>query len=642
MGGALIAVDEDPLVQARYAQWVPGDPAKANDVSTAIKTMLLADLGSYANLQYILIVGGDPLIPFRRVPDGSQFREYDYVGRGHIRNDNATGAALYDNYFLSDDFYGNLSPTYWQGHDLYIPDYAVGRLVETPGEIAAFVDTFLGGQSTFAFTGLVAGYDFMIDASEVISDEMGAGGSASQQILIGDHWDSGDLSAAFLETGIDLASLNVHADHWGLGTPRDAGITSTQVVSATAGMERAVYYSMGCHAGLNIPDGDGNPHTVLDLPQAFLRRGVNWIGNTGYGIGGDGTPLSEQVMLYLSQELVDGTQQTVGGALVRAKQAYYTSLPRGQFGYDDEKVLGQVVLYGLPMYERQTMGGTSLAKRVGDPAGLLGEQSSVAVSAYAPQADCAERQGRTYYPSTEAVSTTIGTYYVVTNTNLDGGTHARLDEPVQPLLADEVGANVRGVVFEGGLYTAATTFDPVVARLANSDQPLGAEATLTDTTWRDAQIVSLSHLETVAGVRQRLVVLPGQYRGADGLQRVYDEVQVSLYTSTSDDWSAPAIQGVTHTFSGTLATVAVTATDTGGICRVVATYTDGGGTWQTVNLANTGGDTWQGELPLSGNPEYLIQVVDGAGNVAVDDNNGSYYHPYTVYLPVVFRMYDGP
>jgi hypothetical protein len=77
---------------------------------------------------------------------------------------------------------------------------------------------------------------------------------------------------------------------------------------------------------------------------------------------------------------------------------------------------------------------------------------------------------------------------------------------------------------------------------------------------------------------------------------------------------------------------------------VIVAYTDGKGLWETVDLTNTGGDIWQGTVPLSGSLEYFVQVVDGAGNVAVDDNGGSYYQEgvdvYPVYLPVVLRAFE--
>lgn len=53
-------------------------------------------------------------------------------------------------------------------------------------------------------------------------------------------------------------------------------------------------------------------------------------------------------------------------------------------------------------------------------------------------------------------------------------------------------------------------------------------------------------------------------------------------------------------------------------------------------------DTWYAFLPASPALEYLVQVVDGAGNVTVDDNVGL-YHPmsdtHRVHLPLVLRYW---
>jgi hypothetical protein len=194
-----------------------------------------------------------------------------------------------------------------------------------------------------------------------------------------------------------------------------------------------------------------------------------------------------------------------------------------------------------------------------------------------------------------------------------------------------VGGNVHGVVLEGGHYTTYSNFDPVVTRAGNSDEPLGDETVITGTQWMPSQLVSLNQLETLGGVQKSVPVLFGQYRGEDAHQRVYTRVHVSLYASTSSDWEAPVITDIAHIVAGSSGeiTVTVTATDDTGVCRVVATYTDGEGTWQSVDLTETGADTWQGNLP-SGVVEYFVQVVDEAGNVAVDDNGGSYYQVHDI------------
>jgi hypothetical protein len=366
-----------------------------------------------------------------------------------------------------------------------------------------------------------------------------------------------------------------------------------------------------------------------------MRRRANWIGNTGYGIGGDGTPLSEQVMLYLSEELTEGSEGAIGLALRRAKHRYYTSLPEDAFDFNDEKVMGEVVLYGLPMYRLRTA-----AHRPEAP--VLGSDSPAPlVYGGAAAESCPSSQQRTYGPQVAEVTTTIGSYYEAVNVGLDAGTWSRLDEPIQPRLVEEVGPSVRGVVFEGGTYVTHAGFDPVVTQLGHSDVDLGEETALTGSEWLPSRLVALGQLETLAGYQKTVVVVPGQYRGKDGQERVYGAVDVTVYSSTEDDWQSPEITGVTHTVSGSSVEVVVSATDDAGVCRVVVAYTDGEGTWESVNLAESGRDTWEGTFQATGAVEYLVQVVDEGGNVTVDDNARRYYQAgregHRIYLPVVVR-----
>jgi len=71
--------------------------------------------------------------------------------------------------------------------------------------------------------------------------------------------------------------------------------------------------------------------------------------------------------------------------------------------------------------------------------------------------------------------------------------------------------------------------------------------------------------------------------------------------------------------------VTVQAGDPSGLYTIMVAYTTGDGYWHNVELVPTTGDTWQGTLPISGNLSFFVQVVDMAGNVAVDDNYGLYY-----------------
>jgi hypothetical protein len=102
-----------------------------------------------------------------------------------------------------------------------------------------------------------------------------------------------------------------------------------------------------------VPD-ESMPSQLLgtDWAQAFSRQRANFVGNTGYGYGdSDLIAYSERLMANFAQELGYWGKgpQTVGNALLHAKQRYYNSLPAQTFSNYDEKVLGEATLYGLPM-----------------------------------------------------------------------------------------------------------------------------------------------------------------------------------------------------------------------------------------------------------------------------------------------------
>jgi hypothetical protein len=71
----------------------------------------------------------------------------------------------------------------------------------------------------------------------------------------------------------------------------------------------------------------------------------------------------------------------------------------------------------------------------------------------------------------------------------------------------------------------------------------------------------------------------------------------------------------------------------------VVAYTDGKGVWETVDLVEHG-KSWLGRVGVTKDTEFFVQVVDRAGNVAVDDNGGA-YHTFaawqSVYLPLVLK-----
>lgn len=139
-------------------------------------------------------------------------------------------------------------------------------------------------------------------------------------------------------------------------------------------------------------------------------------------------------------------------------------------------------------------------------------------------------------------------------------------------------------------------------------------------------------------------MFPGQYRPSDAQQRLYSQMRVSFYDSSSSDSQSPDVAEVVHIVdvATTSLTVTVTTNDASAINRVLVTYTDGQGQWNSFDLDAMDDDIWQGSVMFRGTLEYFIQVVDGAGNVTVEDNDGSYYIVAipAVYLPLVVKDYE--
>ena len=77
------------------------------------------------------------------------------------------------------------------------------------------------------------------------------------------------------------------------------------------------------------------------------------VGNTGFAYADSRSdPLliaADGQLCRAARRSTDGDLPTTGRALMLAKQRYYNSLAAGTLSNYDEKVLGEMMLYGLPM-----------------------------------------------------------------------------------------------------------------------------------------------------------------------------------------------------------------------------------------------------------------------------------------------------
>lgn len=636
--GEIIRLDLNNTVSIAYAAWKldPTSIEKANQVAAAIRGIILSYLEQHGGVEFIVLVGDDKLLPFRRILDNSShdgFSEDDYP---YVDGDHPSGAALQANFFLSDDYYADRNPTPFSGRLLYIPDLAIGRLIEGPNEIIPFINAFLQNSQVTVGTGgnkvLVTGYDFVKDTASVICDDWNTdcGSNCVDCTLIGDSWSVNAYRERQLEANppFKVQSINGHANHYREGAPLNGQfIDANEIAAAPSDLSRGLIYTLGCHSGLNVPPE--NAIGSLDLAQVFALKQANYVANSGYGWGQLGTiGLSEKLMSLYSDELVRNTSVSLGQAFTSAKNRYYQE-EMGFTGYD-EKILEEAIFYGLPMYKLNTggaLGGDdpfpsvdialSLPGSFGDEAVISGTLALQLAGALSPS---------------DVMSQTVtddGAFYT-----LDGHAHSMPDQPVHPLVYADVAnswGNPRSIVFRAGTYETLTTFDPLIALPVNEYVTQTTEATLETFGWWPALPIDLQSDPD----KTHLVVQMGQYDIGNQQERLYGEVMLDLYYSLSTDTvppDVPVVDSLYNPISGQI-DAKVEAIDASGVWRVYVTYTQGNGIWNTNELSfDPSMHKWRSRFSGNMNTRYFVQVLDKAGNVTQVTNKGLYFSPAVIPL----------
>ncbi len=92
-------------------------------------------------IKYVVVVGGDSVIPFFRYPDPAAARQRDDVLAAR-EGRRASQASLRLGYVLNQDGYGSTDELSLHGNAFPVPDLPVGRLVETPTEIVGMLDAY--------------------------------------------------------------------------------------------------------------------------------------------------------------------------------------------------------------------------------------------------------------------------------------------------------------------------------------------------------------------------------------------------------------------------------------------------------------------------------------------------------------------
>ena len=642
---AALPVDGSADVRDQYAAWDqnPCSTAAANATVKSITGLLQSIRQTHPNLKYLVMVGGDDQIPLARIPDlTSLSNETDYASTFAASPDELFGS-LATGDILSDDVYGDTAP--FAGTDenrLFLPRIAVGRLVETPDQIAGALDRFRDPTvrgALDATTGLVTGYDFLTDGAQAVASalqaNLGAGSVDSSLIDPFDApnpWTLGQLQAkVFPASGAspDILSLNGHYDHQralpsaGNQTGDETDLFTTDDLAAHPGaLAGRLVFTMGCHAGLQVPDvllSSGDPLSK-DWAEGYAQQGALLAANTGYGLGDTNTVAYSERLMALFAKRLDGSL-TIGQALAAAKADYYSSL--GVIGVYDAKVMQEAVFYGLPFY---SVGQSPI------PAARPAARADALPIGTDPVTGLAAAQV-TLDPSFQTHTARDGSVFFTVGDETPQVTHYR---PLQPKTIVDVTQPASVGLAHGALVTALASSDQT--RTITVDRPTVDEA--------DAEPASAfgtvafpSKLQTLAtttgpsGLQQTLVLVPGQFL-SDGLlsagrgtQRLYSHVAATVLYSGSTDFDPPAIGATSaNVVSGPAVALSVDASSDGAVVkRVLVLYhdNDAAGTWRSVDLADGGAGTWTATAPLSAavpsgsGVDYSVQVVDAAGNVAV-------------------------
>jgi hypothetical protein len=558
VNGVVIDLDSYPEINDAYQEWDadPGNPQAANLVARTIKSLIYSRLESYPSVKHIVVVGDDAVIPQRRLEDLSLVaNERTYL---YYDNPAMAGAGKY-RYYLSDDYYAASLPIGVNGREVYLPQYGIGRLVESPGEIAGMIDSYLVSPVLSAQNALVTGYDFLIDEADAIHADLSGHGVTPIDTLISPTWTAGDFrTLTFGAQTYDLVSLNSHFDHFSFFPNDPTDVLATEF-GLSSNLDGALVFSVGCHSGLNMPDGGATlTFTGADFAQTFARRKATFIGNTGFGYGdGDLLAYSERLMLDFTQELgynpnpgQAATLPTVGGALTRAKQRYANSLGANAMTNYDEKVLAEMTLYGLPMLKvsvpiqtSAVPGGDSLFNGQNPPTSIGGPPG---VNAYEQHLTFA------YTPHAVSGPDRSGTYYTI------AGEDGLLSTGARPLLPQttrnfsSLTQLAHGVLLTGGSFTEIPDFDPVIVNIVAQEVALDSdgEGIYLSEGLYPATPVALNRFFTADGaMKQRVVIEPGQYQStslgqsSSGILRLYDSLDLIVYADpgSQTDFVAPFV-----------------------------------------------------------------------------------------------------
>jgi hypothetical protein len=679
--GTVFRVDTVPEVIAAYAEWdlAPWDPDEANKVVRAINDAVDTYLNTHRSaLTSLTIVGSDEIIPMGRLQDLTQtanersFAQELRTSAADTGGTNALYGAALAGRILSDDPFGSFAPRGFGGAWLYIPDVALGRLVETPEQIQKAVQQFMSPTADPAHpeiadppgtlrpsSTLSSGYDFMTLLGQTIKSAFhaqlpGATDVDPTSSLIGDDWNRSALSNKVVNGGnsASLISINAHyspqalspAKRFDPAFPEAPDLSAAQLTSDAA-LSRRVLLTMGCHSGFNIANFLSTGDADQDFPELLADEPVSaFIGNTGYGIGVRHVNAFSQTLFNDFAARVG--QFSLGGALQQAKQEY---LANGITNVYDYKVLAEATYFGIPQY---TIAGASAppappAIDPPNPTAINGGLYTASLTVAQPTST-----GGPWVPHTSD----DGQHWTLPGDKLAIAQH----RPVQPKVDTDVTAEGRtasGVLVTGlKIGDEDSGFNPLLARpvidLASHEPEINFGELA-----GPAQMADVTNFNGPDGPRQRAVTIPAQFfsDGFDedgqliGIERRYSEVREQIVyrpepadpgydPDVAADTTGPELSNAVALQDGGQTIFTVNASDPeSNVIRVFVLYRTGNDAeFHRLELTQADPEDhtlWGATENIGGDIDFIVQALTDAGLTKASLNKARFFNETIIENP---------
>ncbi len=651
VSGVVVDLASNSGLDAAYTKWTnnPTCPAAANIVANGIKAVIDAYRASPA-LQYVVLAGGDYAVPYYRTPDQAGLGNEQGYQPG-LYQDTPGEASLKFGYTLTQDPYATRYGIAHFDHTFYLPDLAIGRLVETPADIMSVITAYTDAGGVVHSGGgraAVSGYDFLSDTATFIQSSLAPAMTVDPLIQLRGQtpWTADQMRSLVFARHYDIVSWNGHfSANTSLAADFATRIKSEEIAHYAALFKNTLVVSTGCHSGFNILDPEALLSTQnVDWAQAFARAGAQLIGGTGYQYGDtDFMKYTELLTGNFITELrygAPGTAVEIGKALVNAKRSYVSGLPtlRGI----DEKALMESTLYGLPMWKMDIGANGRLAppSSSGLATTAFSGVSGLSTAPIAPSY-VLNRHPLSGNPAT-------GVYYDASGSIAVAPGAPVLPQTVAPI--DAAGSTIpRGAVLLDAAYADETGITPFTD-VANTELA-GLHPGYSSQVFAPVRPFGINTLSGAA----TFVTTPAQFKstGANsGVLRRWTSQSYQLFYSSRTDVvgalaGSPIVYGVTVSAGDSGAVhldVTLGASTDPGIAAAFLTYTaDAGslyGAWHSIAMTpvapDVTGTTGFGlvrhyvadVLPGTGaatDLRFFVQAVGGNGLVSMATNDGAYY-----------------